>query len=207
MEAFIKHTGQVAPLNRANVDTDQILPKQFLTRIERTGFGQYLFFDWRYNEQGEPDPQFVLNNKEYQQASILVTGRNFGSGSSREHAPWALLDYGFRVIIAPSFADIFFNNCFKNGILPIVLEEKLVEEILMRTEKTKGYRLTVDLEKCCIFDSDGFYASFVINPHRRNSLLNGLDEIGVILQFKDKIEEYENRYNEFYRLEWKEETS
>ena len=146
MEPFVRLNGVVAPLDRVNVDTDQIIPKQFLKRVERTGFGQFLFFDWRFDEDGSPNPQFVLNQPGYRGASVLATGRNFGSGSSREHAPWALLDYGFRCVIAPSFADIFNNNCFQNGILPVVLPEDLVKRIVANALDQPGYRLTVDLE-------------------------------------------------------------
>src|SRR6266498_2245028 len=147
MLPFRIHTGIVAPLDRPNIDTDQIIPKQFLKRIERTGFGEFLFYDWRYTENGGPDPSFVLNEAKYQGATILLAGKNFGCGSSREHAPWALLDYGFRTIIAPSFADIFANNCMKNGIVPVVLSEAEVEELFRRTSKGEGYKLTVDLER------------------------------------------------------------
>ena len=146
MQSFTKHTGLVVPLDRANVDTDQIIPKQFLKRIERTGFGEFLFFDWRYLPDGSPNPDFILNRPYYQGASILVAGKNFGCGSSREHAPWALAEYGFRAIIASSFADIFSNNCFKNGMLPIVLPEGVVAEIMQRTQENEGYKLAIDLE-------------------------------------------------------------
>src|SRR5437016_13225365 len=156
MKPFRVHKGKVAPLERANIDTDQIIPKQFLKRIERTGFGEFLFYDWRYLSTGEPDPSFVLNAREYQEATILVTGRNFGCGSSREHAPWALLDYGFRAIIASSFADIFANNCTKNGILPVVLKETEVDELIRRASQEENYALTVDLENKRVTDSSGF---------------------------------------------------
>lgn len=191
MQPFIRETGLVAPLDRVNVDTDQIMPKQFLKRIERTGFGQFLFYDWRFLEDGSPNPDFVLNKPEYQGASILLTRNNFGSGSSREHAPWALLDYGFRVILAPSFADIFYNNCFKNGLLPIVLPEEQIDELFVRVAKTPGYKLTVDLEAQTITDDQGLHLTFEVDPYRRDCLLKGLDDIGVTLQYLDKIEAFE----------------
>ncbi|HEY8418314.1 MAG TPA: 3-isopropylmalate dehydratase small subunit [Limnochordales bacterium] len=194
MEALRVHTGLVAPLDRVNVDTDQIIPKQFLKRIERTGFGQFLFFDWRFLEDGTPNPNFVLNEPRYQGASILLTRHNFGCGSSREHAPWALLDYGFRVIIAPSFADIFYNNCFQNGILPVRLPEDQVEELFRRTLAQEGYRLTVDLEACQIRDDAGLVLEFTIDPFRRHCLLNGLDDIGITLQYEDKIRAFEAKH-------------
>src|SRR5215813_8810151 len=161
MKAFQKHTGLVAPLDRANVDTDQIIPKQFLKRIERTGFGQFLFYDWRYLPDGQPKPSFVLNEPRYQGASILVADKNFGCGSSREHAPWALGEFGFRVLIAPSFADIFANNCFKNAMLPITLTADQVEEIMTRVQQQEGYELTVDLERQTITDASGLSILFV----------------------------------------------
>lgn len=193
MEPFVRHDGLVAPLDRVNVDTDQIIPKQFLKRIERTGFGQFLFFDWRFNEKGEPNPDFVLNSPRYQGASILLTRNNFGSGSSREHAPWALLDYGFRVILAPSFADIFYNNCFKNGILPIVLPEETIDELFKRVEANEGYRLTVDLEEQKIRDNAGLELDFEVDAYRKSCLLQGLDDIGVTLQYEDAIRAYEEK--------------
>ncbi len=193
MEPFIKITGIAAPLDRVNADTDQIIPKQFLKRIERTGFGQFLFFDWRYLNNGEkPDPEFELNRPEYQGASVLITGKNFGCGSSREHAPWALNDYGFRVLIAPSFADIFYNNCFKNGILPVTLSEESVHVLMQRALSTPGYQLTVDLETEQISDEYGFEERFVVDPFRRHCLLNGLDDIGMTLQHEPDITNYEN---------------
>ncbi|WP_018133153.1 3-isopropylmalate dehydratase small subunit [Effusibacillus pohliae] len=193
MQPFVKHTGIVAPLDRVNVDTDAIIPKQFLKRIERTGFGQFLFYDWRFDETGNPRPDFELNQPRYQGASILLTQQNFGCGSSREHAPWALLDYGFRAIIAPSFADIFFNNCFKNGILPIRLPQSQVDELFARTAAHEGYRLTIDLEHQKITDERGFSAGFEVDPYRRELLLKGLDDIGITLQYEDKIRAYEER--------------
>ena len=185
MKAFKKHTGLVAPLDRANVDTDQIIPKQFLKRIERTGFGEFLFFDWR------SDPSFVLNEARYKGASILVAGKNFGCGSSREHAPWALGEFGFRVIIAPSFADIFANNCFKNGMLPITLTTEQVEELLSRAQQREGYELTVDLERQTIEDSSGLSILFVVGEFQRYCLLEGLDDIGLTLRHENLIREYE----------------
>lgn len=191
MTPFTQHTGLTAPLARANVDTDQIIPKQFLKRIERTGFGEFLFYDWRYLTNGELNPEFVLNEPRYQGASILVTDKNFGCGSSREHAPWALGEYGFRVIIAPSFADIFANNCFKNGMLPIALEAAQVEEIMRRTQQQEGYALTVDLERQTITDANGLSILFVIGEFQRSCLLEGLDDIGLTLRHEDAIRAYE----------------
>lgn len=191
MEKFTKLTGKVAPLNRVNVDTDQIIPKQFLKRIERTGFGEFAFFDWRYLEDGVPNPEFVLNEPRYADASILVAGRNFGSGSSREHAPWALNEMGFRAIIAPSFADIFRNNCMQNGMAPIVLEQSEVDLIMGKSIQRNGYTITVDLEQQTISDDDGFQAAFDFDPFRRNSLLKGLDDIDITLQFSPEISEFE----------------
>lgn len=191
MEPFVKHTGIVAALDRANVDTDAIIPKQFLSRIERSGFGQFLFHDWRFLDNGEENPEFELNQPRYKGASILLARDNFGCGSSREHAPWALLDYGFKVIIAPSFADIFFNNSFKNGILPIALPEETVDELFKRTYHTEGYQLTVDLENQKITDSEGLDISFEVDPFRREMLLKGLDDIGLTLLHEDKIAQYE----------------
>jgi 3-isopropylmalate/(R)-2-methylmalate dehydratase small subunit len=196
MEPFVKLTGLVAPLDRVNVDTDQIIPKQFLKAITREGFGRFLFYDWRYLDGETPNPEFVLNQPRYQGASILLTRTNFGCGSSREHAPWAVLDYGFRVIIAPSYADIFYNNCFKNGILPITLPEAQVDELFKRAEQTEGYRLTVSLEDQTIaeINSGAFQISFTVDPFRRECLLKGLDEIGLSLRFQDEIAAYEQRH-------------
>lgn len=193
----IKH-GLVAPLTKTDVDTDQIIPKQFLKRIERTGFGEFLFYDWRFNLDGTPDDKFVLNCPEYKGASILVAGRNFGCGSSREHAPWALLDYGFHTIIAPSFADIFTNNCFKNGMLPIVLSESEVEKLFNKSNEFDSYSLTVDLERQVVFDDSGFNAVFEVDPFRRNCLLEGLDDIGLTLRYDNAIAMYEK--HRFKRL-------
>ena len=191
MKAFRQHTGLVAPLARANVDTDQIIPKQFLKRIERTGFGEFLFYDWRYLSDGQLNMEFVLNQPRYQGASILVADKNFGYGSSREHAPWALGEFGFRVIIAPSFADIFANNCFKNGMLPIAVN---VEEIMKRTQEREGYQLTVDLERQIIEDSDGLSIPFVVSEFQRYCLLEGLDDIGLTLRHEDAIRAYEESH-------------
>ncbi len=191
MEAFTKHTGRVATMDRANVDTDQIIPKQFLKRIERTGFGQYLFFDWRFLEDGQPNPDFELNRPEAKGASILVTRRNFGSGSSREHAVWALADFGFRAVLAPSFADIFFNNCFKNGLLPVVLDEACIETIFQRAAADANYQLTVDLETQTVSDSNGLATAFQVEPARRERMLGGLDDIAMTLLHEDKIRAYE----------------
>jgi len=191
MQPFTKHTGLVAPMDRSNVDTDQIIPKQFLKRIERTGFGQFLFYDWRFLDDGSDNPDFELNRPEFAGASILVARRNFGCGSSREHAPWALADYGFRVLIAPSFADIFFNNCFKNGLLPIVLDEESVDDLFARTTAHPGYKLTVDLEACKIADEHGLELPFQVDEFRRHCLLNGLDDIALTLEHEDKITAYE----------------
>jgi 3-isopropylmalate/(R)-2-methylmalate dehydratase small subunit len=194
MKPFTKHTGLVAPMDRPNVDTDQIIPKQFLKRIERTGFGQFLFFDWRLLPDGSPNPDFELNRPEYQGASILLARRNFGCGSSREHAPWALEDFGFRVVIAPSFADIFYNNCFKNGMLPIRLAEAQVDDLFRRAAAHPGYKLTVDLESRTIRDEHGLELKFEVDDFRRHCLLNGLDDIGLTLQHADKISAYETAH-------------
>jgi 3-isopropylmalate/(R)-2-methylmalate dehydratase small subunit len=202
MEAFTTLTGIVAPLERANVDTDAIIPKQFLKSIYRTGFGPNLFDEWRYLDHGEPgqdcrnrplNQDFVLNQSRYQGAEILLVRQNFGCGSSREHAPWALLDYGFRAIIGPSFADIFYNNCFKNGILPVVLDESAVDALFKAVEVTPGYKLTVDLQTQTITAPNGENWPFKIDDFRKNCLINGLDEIGLTLQHADEIVAYENR--------------
>ncbi|MFZ5877097.1 MAG: 3-isopropylmalate dehydratase small subunit [Nitrospirota bacterium] len=191
MEPFRTLDGVVTVLDLPNVDTDQIIPKQFLKRIERTGFGQFLFYDWRFIDGTRPNPEFEMNADRYRGASILVARANFGCGSSREHAPWALLDYGFRCVIAPSFADIFYNNCFKNGILPIRLGEEQVETIFQRVRATPGYRLRVDLDQKTITSNDGITFSFDVEEFRRYCLLNGLDDIGLTLQHEDKITRYE----------------
>jgi 3-isopropylmalate/(R)-2-methylmalate dehydratase small subunit len=194
MRHFTKHTGLVLPMDRSNVDTDQIIPKQFLKRIERTGFGQFAFFDWRFLPDGKPDPAFELNKPEYRGASVLLARRNFGCGSSREHAPWALEDYGFRVILAPSFADIFFNNCFKNGMLPIPLDEATIDDLFARAAAHKGYTLTVDLETCTITDDYDLSLYFEVDAFRQHCLLNGLDDIGLTLQHADRIDAYEKAH-------------
>jgi len=193
MKAFRVHTGLVAPLDRANVDTDQIIPKEFLKRIERTGFGEFLFYDWRRKPDHTLDPNFPLNQPRYKGASILVVDRNFGCGSSREHAPWALDDFGFRAIIAPSFADIFANNCVKNGLLTVVLPEAQVATIMKRAQETEGYRVTIDLEKLQVRDDSGFSASFIMDDFNRRCLLEGLDDIGLTLQHEAEIAAYEAR--------------
>jgi 3-isopropylmalate/(R)-2-methylmalate dehydratase small subunit len=191
MEAFRIHTGVAVPLDRPNVDTDQIIPKQFLKRIERTGFGQFLFCDWRFDPDGRPNRDFVLNDERYIGASILLAGRNFGCGSSREHAVWALHDFGIRAVIAPSFADIFANNALGNGLLPVVLPEDQVNALMQRAQEQ--YELTVDLEACEVRDGNGFSASFGIDPFARHRLLNGLDDIGLTLLHEKSITAYEQR--------------
>jgi 3-isopropylmalate/(R)-2-methylmalate dehydratase small subunit len=191
MQPFTDHTGLVAALDRGNVDTDQIIPKQFLKRIERTGFGQYLFYDWRFLDDGSPNPDFELNQAAVSGASVLVARRNFGCGSSREHAVWALEDYGVRVLIAPSFADIFYNNCFKNGLLPVRLDEDTVEQVFQRFSRHEGYSMTVDLQACRVSDEHGLAVDFEVDPSRRHSLLNGLDDIALTLQHSDEIARYE----------------
>jgi 3-isopropylmalate/(R)-2-methylmalate dehydratase small subunit len=193
MEAFKKLTGIVAPVDRVNVDTDAIIPKQFLKRIERTGFGQFLFYEWRFDEEGNVNPEFEPNKPRYQGASVLISRANFGCGSSREHAPWAIMDYGFKTVIAPSFADIFYNNCFKNGILPIKLSEEQVDELFNRTAAHEGYELTVDLENNTLNDQYGLSIQFELDEHRRQFLLQGLDDIGLTLQHADEIDAYEAR--------------
>jgi 3-isopropylmalate/(R)-2-methylmalate dehydratase small subunit len=193
MKPFIKHSGIVASLDRVNVDTDQIIPKQFLKNIERTGFGRFLFYDWRFTPDGSINPDFELNQARFQGASVLVTRANFGCGSSREHAPWALQDYGFQAIIAPSFADIFYNNCFKNGMLPVRLSEQEVEEIFRRAREEEGYSLTVDLSRQWITDESGLRMGFEVDPFRRECLLKGLDDIGLTLEHEAQITQYESR--------------
>ena len=192
MEPFVNLTGIVAPIDRVNVDTDQIIPAVYLKRIERTGYGEFLFTPWRYREDGSPNPDFVLNQPAYAASSIIVSGSNFGSGSSREHAPWALHDYGIRCVIAPSFADIFYNNCFQNGLLPIALPEETVREILDRSKNEPGYQLHVDLELQRVWDSnEDLIASFDIDSFRRHALINGLDDIGLTLEHDDEIAAFE----------------
>lgn len=194
MEPFKQLTGIVAPVDRVNVDTDAIIPKQFLKRIERSGFGQYLFFEWRFHENGEVNADFEPNKPRYEGASVLISRANFGCGSSREHAPWAILDYGYQVIIAPSYADIFYNNCFKNGILPIKLSEEQVEDLFQRTAKHEGYKLTVDLENKLLTDGLGLSIAFELDEHRRQFLLQGLDDIGLTLQHEALITAYEQKH-------------
>ncbi|WEG16136.1 3-isopropylmalate dehydratase small subunit [Alkalihalophilus pseudofirmus] len=191
MEPLKVHEGKAATMNRVNVDTDQIIPKQFLKRVERTGFGQFLFFDWRFKADGSENEEFELNQPHAKGATILVAGHNFGCGSSREHAPWALHDYGFRVVIAPNFADIFYNNCLKNGMLPIRLDEKYVYQLLQKGENEE-LRLTVDLENQTI-QSEDFKTSFAIDPYWKEMLLNGWDEISLTLKYDGKIKEYEDK--------------
>ena len=193
MMEFIKHTGSAVPLMRENIDTDQIIPKQFLKRIERTGYGEFLFYDWRYAADGTPTADFILNDPQYATASILITGANFGCGSSREHAPWSLLDHGFRVIIAPSFADIFYNNSFKNGLLPITLDAADVAWLADAAARDPNKEITVDLESCSVTDGLAFTRAFVIDEFRRHCLLNGLDDIGLTLQHESSITAFENR--------------
>jgi 3-isopropylmalate/(R)-2-methylmalate dehydratase small subunit len=195
MRPFTKHTGLLAPLDRVNVDTDQMVPKQFLKWVTREGYGRVLFYDWRYLEGEVANPEFVLNQLRYQGASILLTRANFGCGSSREHAPWALVEYGFRAILAPSYADIFYNNCFKNGLLPLTLPDAQVDELFRRVEKAEGYRLTVDLETQTVTDDAGLKIAFQIDPFRRACLLKGLDDIGLTLRLEDHIGIYEKEHN------------
>lgn len=205
MKSFTTLTALVAPLDRANVDTDAIIPKQFLKSIKRSGFGPNAFDEWRYLDHGEPgmdnskrplNPDFVLNQARYQGANILLTRKNFGCGSSREHAPWALEDYGFRVILAPSFADIFFNNCFKNGLLPIVLPENIIDQLFQEVFANEGYQLSIDLAQQSVTTPDGTTYHFDITEHRKLCLLNGLDEIGLTLQHADAIKAYEVKHRQ-----------
>jgi len=192
LEPFKRVKGIVAPLDRVNVDTDQIIPKQFLKLVQRTGFGQYLFYDWRFHPDGKPKAEFVLNEPKYSGAKILIARANFGCGSSREHAAWSLLDYGFRAIIAPSFADIFYNNCFKNGILLITLDETIIERYFDNVAKHPGFSLEIDLAQQTILDSDGSVVRFAIDPFRKKALLEGLDDIELTLKHAEKIREYES---------------
>ncbi|HUS40783.1 MAG: 3-isopropylmalate dehydratase small subunit [Pirellulales bacterium] len=195
MKSFTTHSGTTVALDRANVDTDQIIPKQFLKRIERTGFGEFLFFDWRFLEDGSPNPEFELNQPHAEGASILLARHNFGSGSSREHAPWALDDYGFRVVIAPSFADIFYNNCFKNGMLPITFDEEHVDELFRRAKKYAPYSLHVCLESRTVKDDHGLQLTFDVDDFRRHCLLNGLDDIDLTMEVEHKISAFEASYS------------
>jgi 3-isopropylmalate/(R)-2-methylmalate dehydratase small subunit len=193
MRPFIRHTGKTVVLPRANVDTDQIIPKQFLKSITRSGFGQFLFHDWRYLADGSDNPDFELNHPEARGATVLLVGANFGCGSSREHAPWALAEFGFRVIVAPSFADIFFGNCCQNGLLPVALQEPEVDELFRRYHRASGYEVTVDLESQSVRDSQGFEARFQIDAYRRDMMLKGLDEIGRTLLDEPRIAAFERR--------------
>jgi 3-isopropylmalate/(R)-2-methylmalate dehydratase small subunit len=194
MKVFRHHKGAVAVLDRINVDTDQIIPKQFLKRIERTGYGEFLFFDWRFQQDGKPNPDFELNQPRFQLATILLAGANFGCGSSREHAAWALQDYGFRAILAPSFSDIFYNNCFQNGLLPIRVPNARMQELFDRAKTLNAYHLSIDLEKQQITDDFGVAFSFDIDPFRKNCLLQGLDDIGLTLLHETEISEYERHH-------------
>ena len=195
MQPFIKHEGLVVPMDRSDIDTDQLVPKQFLKRVERSGFGKFLFFDWRYlNDDYEENPSFELNQPMYRNATILLARRNFGCGSSREHAPWAIADYGFKVILASSFADIFYNNSFKNGYLPIKLSEELIDDLFERERMYRPYKLSVDLENCKITDEHGLDVQFEIDDFRRDCLLNGWDDIGLTLRYEDKILAYEKAH-------------
>jgi 3-isopropylmalate/(R)-2-methylmalate dehydratase small subunit len=194
MEPLTKHTGLVAPLEALNVDTDQIIPKQFLKRIERTGYGDFLFFDWRYLDNGDPDPEFELNESRYEGASILLTKDNFGCGSSREHAPWALHDYGIRCILSPSYADIVYNNCFNNGMLPIILPGDVIESLFAEVRANQGYQLTVDVDEQKIIKPDGSSIPFELDSFRKYCLMNGLDQIGLTLMHEDRIAEYEAKH-------------
>jgi 3-isopropylmalate/(R)-2-methylmalate dehydratase small subunit len=194
MKPFTVHRGRVAPLDRVNVDTDQIIPKQFLKRIEKTGFGQFVFYDWRFGADGKKNPDFVLHAPRYEGASILVAGKNFGCGSSREHAVWALADFGFRAVISSSFADIFANNCTKNGFLAIRLTDEEVATLMQRARAVDNYQLTVDLEQCEVRDDQGFRARFPLDEFVRYTLLNGLDDIGLTLQHEKEIADYETRH-------------
>ena len=194
MKPFTVHRGRVAPLDRVNVDTDQIIPKQFLKRIEKTGFGQFLFYDWRFGADGKKNPNFALHEPRYDGASVLVAGKNFGCGSSREHAVWALADFGFRVVISSSFADIFANNSTKNGFLTVRLSDEEVAELMRRAQQTDEYQLTIDLERCEVRDNQGFLATFPIDEFVRHCLLNGLDDIGLTLQHEPEIASYEKQH-------------
>lgn len=199
MKPFTNFTGLVMPMDRTNIDTDAIIPKQFLKRIERSGFGQFVFYEFRYDENDNLIEDSVLNQERYQNASVLIARANFGCGSSREHAPWALADYGFRVIIAPSYADIFFNNCFNNAILPIQLDNEILDVLFEKTESISGYSLFIDLENQIICDKQGFSTVFEISPFHKHKLLNGLDDIGLTLLKEDKISAYEKKMGFIYQ--------
>ncbi len=196
MQPYTRVTGIVAPMDRANVDTDQIIPAVHLKRIERTGFGQFLFEAWRLLPDGSPNPDFVLNQPAYREATILVAGQNFGSGSSREHAPWALEDYGFRTVIAPSFADIFRNNCYQNGMLPVILPQEAVDHIMEKAKTDPGYQVTVDLERCTVTGSDEYVVEFQMDAFRRDCLLRGLDDVGLTMEHEDMITAYERTHSQ-----------
>jgi 3-isopropylmalate/(R)-2-methylmalate dehydratase small subunit len=198
MEQFIRHKGIVAPLDRVNVDTDAIIPKQFLQRVDRSGFGQFLFYDWRYQIDGGLNPEFTLNQPQFAGGSILLSRNNFGCGSSREHAQWALADFGFRVILAPSFADIFYNNCFRNGLLPIMLPEEVIDELFQKSQQ-EGFALTVDLEQQVIQDAGELEVSFEVDPYRRALLMDGLDDIGVTQKYAEQIDMYEQTGKAVYQ--------
>jgi 3-isopropylmalate/(R)-2-methylmalate dehydratase small subunit len=193
MQPMRRHRGQVVPIEQANIDTDQIIPKQFLKRIERTGYGEFLFNDWRYESDGSPRVEFILNREPYRRASILIAGRNFGCGSSREHAAWALQDFGIQVVIASSFADIFHSNAANNGLLTVALSEEQVVELFRRAAVSPAYELTVDVEKLTVSDDAGWSASFPLDPFRQHCLLNGLDQIGLTLQHEEAIRKFEAR--------------
>jgi len=203
MGHFIQHKGIVVPLDRVNVDTDQIIPKQFLKLVERTGFGQYLFHDWRYNADDRPNAEFVLNYPCYRGGTVLLTGANFGCGSSREHAAWALLDYGFKVLIGSSYADIFYNNCLKNGILPVVLEEAVISQLFKEVAEEEGYMVSADLENQTIQKPDGTSLHFDFDQFRKRCLLEGLDDISLTLQHEDKIRSHEKKLQPFQLIDGK----
>ena len=202
MEQYTKHTSVVALMNRSNVDTDQIIAKQFLKKVERTGFGQHLFHDWRFLEDGTPNPSFELNNPKFKDARILLTGDNFGCGSSREHAPWAIEDYGFNTIISTSYADIFFNNCFKNGILPIIVDAPTLTALMKEVSDNEGVAFTVDLESQSLTTPGGNTVEFDLDGFRKHNLLNGLDDIGLTLQHVERIAEYEARHKSQFPWLW-----
>lgn len=202
MESFATHKGIAAPLNLKNVDTDQIIPKQFLKEISRLGFGKNLFFDWRYLENGDENADFILNQDTYRNASILVAGDNFGCGSSREHAPWAILDFGFKVVISTSFADIFYNNCFKNSILPIKVSENELNQLFAEIEANSGVEFNIDLPNQTVSTPGGINLKFEVNAFKKNSMLKGLDDIGWTLQFSDKIDKFEEQQQQKYPWLW-----
>lgn len=201
MKALKTHTGTLMPLDRANIDTDAIIPKQFLKRIEKSGYGKFLFFDWRFNEDGTENEEFILNREPYRNATVLLTRDNFGCGSSREHAPWAIEDYGFCVILASSFADIFYNNCFKNGILPIQLPKEQIEELFSKVAAQPEYTLTVDLESQEIRDSNGMTKHFKVDDYRKHMLLEGMDEISATIRHEEQIDAFEQQHRLYYSLQ------